>query len=307
MMAQMMKKSGKFLLCLLTIALTMGPAFSMAAEKKLVVGSKEFTEQRILGQIMIALLEKNGFETVDKTGLGGTLVVRKALENDQIDISMEYTGTALVTFLKHKDVITNSQDCYDTVKKEDKETNDMVWLPYMPYDSTYCLMMRRESAEKLGLKTLSDLAAYVQKNPNSVSFALNAEFYARPDGYVPLQKAYDFKFPKDKIVKMNTGLIYKAVKDDQVDVGLAFAVDGRIKGLDLVVLKDDKNFFPVYNPAPVVKSATAEKYPELEGIFQELSPKLTTEAITTLNYQVDIEHKNVKEASVDWLKSVGLL
>jgi osmoprotectant transport system substrate-binding protein len=306
MMTNMMKNSRKFFFCLLTIVLITAPSLSISAEKKLVVGSKEFTEQRILGQIMIALLEKNGFETVDKTGLGGTLVVRKALENDQIDISMEYTGTALTTFLKHKEVITKSQECYDTVKKEDR-ANDMVWLPYMQYDSTYCLMMRRELAEKLGLKTLSDLAAYVQKNPEGVSFALNAEFYARPDGYMPMQKAYDFKFPKDKIVKMNTGLIYKAVKDNQVDVGLAFAVDGRIKGFDLVILADDKNFFPVYNPAPVVKSATAEKYPELEGIFQELSPKLTTEAIVALNYQVDIEHKNVKEVSVEWLKSVGLL
>lgn len=307
MMTNMMKNSRKFLFCLLTIVLITAPSLSISAEKKLVVGSKEFTEQRILGQIMIALLEKNGFEAVDKTGLGGTLVVRKALENGQIDISMEYTGTALVTFLKHKDIITKSKDCYDTVKKEDKEVNDMVWLPYMHYDSTYCLMMRRELAEKLGLKTLSDLAAYVQKNPEGISFALNAEFYARPDGYLPLQKAYDFKFPKDKIIKMDTGLIYKAVKDNQVDIGLAFAVDGRIKGFDLVVLTDDKNFFPVYNPAPVVKSATAEKYPELEGIFQELSTKLTTEAIVALNYQVDIEHNNVKEASVEWLKSVGLL
>lgn len=167
--------------------------------------------------------------------------------------------------------------------------------------------MRRADAEKLGLKTLSDLAAYVQDNPDAVSFALNAEFYARPDGYRPLQKAYGFKFPKSKIVKMSTGLIYKAVKDGQVNVGLAFAVDGRIKGFDLVVLKDDKSFFPVYNPAPVVKSATAAKYPELEQIFKELSTKLDTEAITNLNFQVDIEHKNVKAAARDWLKSVGLI
>jgi len=289
------------------VAMILAPAAAIAGEKKLVVGSKEFTEQRIIGNIMIVLLEKNGFVCEDKTGLGGTLVARKALENNQIDVYMEYTGTALTTFLKHKEVITDPQKCYDAVKAEELEKNGMVWLPYMAFNNTYCLMMRRADSEKFKIGTLSGLADYVKTNPEKISFGLNAEFYARPDGYRPLQKAYDFKFPRKKIVKMQSGLLYKALKDGQIQVGLGFATDGRIKGFDFIVLEDDKKFFPVYNPAPVVKKETAEKYPELEGIFKKLGEKLSTEAMTNLNYQVDIEHKNVKEAATEWLKSAGLM
>lgn len=279
----------------------------IAGEKKLVVGSKEFTEQRILGQIMIALLEKNGFEAVDKTGLGGTLVARKALENKQIDVYMEYTGTALLTFLKHEKPITDPQKCYDVVKAEDLEKNGLTWLPYMSFNNTYCLMMRRADAGKKGVKTLSDLAALVKKAPKEVSFALNAEFYARPDGYRPLQKAYDFKFDKKGIKKMESGLIYQALRDAQVEVGLGFATDGRIKGFDLVSLEDDKQYFPVYNPAPVVKKEIAEKYPELKKIFTDLGKKLDTATMTELNFMVDIKHKDVKKVAVEFLKSAGLI
>lgn len=283
------------------------PLSALAQEKSIVVGSKEFTEQRILGNIMIVLLEANGFQTTDKTGLGGTLVARKALENKQIDVYMEYTGTALLTFLKYEEPITDPQECYDTVKKDDLEKNGLVWLPYMSFNNTYCLMIRQDRAKELGIKTLSDLAAYIQGHEDEISFALNAEFYARPDGYRPLQKAYDFKFGRDNIKKMNSGLIYKALQDKQVDVGLGFATDGRIKGFDLVVLTDDKNYFPVYNPAPVVHKETAEKYPELSGIFEKLGEKLDTAAMTNLNYQVDIEHKNVREIAEEFLKSAGLI
>ncbi|QTA86950.1 glycine betaine ABC transporter substrate-binding protein [Desulfonema magnum] len=285
----------------------LSPAASFAESKKLVIGSKEFTEQRILGKIMIVLLEKNGFECTDKTGLGGTSVARKALENRQIDVYMEYTGTALMTILKHKKPITDPQKCYEIVKQEDLEKNGLAWLPFMAFNNTYCLMMQRTASEKLGIKSLSDLAKYVNSNPDKIAFGVNAEFYARPDGYRHLQRAYGFKFPKNKIVKMESGLLYKALKEGQIDVGLGFATDGRIKGFDLVALEDDRQYFPVYNPAPVLKREIAEKYPELEDIFKKLGEKLNTEAMSDLNYQVDIEHKNVKDVATDWLKRAGLI
>jgi osmoprotectant transport system substrate-binding protein len=300
------KKTG-ILAILVAAALFIAPLSGLAADKELTIGSKEFTEQRILGNIMIVLLESKGFDIKDKTGLGGTLVARKALENNQIDCYMEYTGTALLTFLDYEEPITDPRECYETVKKEDLKKNDLVWLPYMSFNNTYCLLMRAEQAKEMGIKTLSDLAEAVNKDPKKISFALNAEFYARPDGYRPLQKAYDFKFPRRNIKKMQSGLIYTALKDGQIDVGLGFATDGRIKGFDLVVLEDDKNYFPVYNPAPVVKKATADKYPELSDIFKALGEKLDTQAMTDLNYQVDIEHEDVKEAATDFLKGAGLL
>jgi osmoprotectant transport system substrate-binding protein len=283
------------------------PASALSADKKMVVGSKNFTEQRILSYMMINLLEKNGFQTEDKTGLGGTLVARKALENGQIDVYMEYTGTGLVTMLKEKTVITDPDECYEFVKKADLEKNGLVWLPKLPFNNTYCLMMRKDDAEKKGIKSLSDLAKYVDAHPDDIKFGTNEEFYARPDGYKPLQKKYGFKFKRSNIKKMTPGLLYKALKEGQLDVAMGFATDGRIKGFGFVVLEDDQKYFPVYNPAPVVKKETAEKYPELEKIFAPLTEKLDTAAMTELNYQVDSEHKDVKTVAQDWLKHAGLL
>jgi len=295
------------LVALTMIAILAAGTPALAADKKLVIGSKNFTEQRVLGEIMIQLLTARGFTCEDKTGLGGTLVARQALENGQIDMYMEYTGTALVTMLKEKEVITDPQACYDFVKKADLERNGLVWLPMMPFNNTYCLMMTKEAAAAKGIKSLSDLSAYVKANPDKIAFGTNEEFYARPDGYKPLQKKYDFRFPDDKIIKMTPGLLYKALKDGQVDVAMGFATDGRIRGFDLLVLEDDQSYFPVYNPAAVVKKEIAAKYPELEKIFSELAPKLDTESMTNLNYAVDGEHKNVKDVVAEWLKGAGLI
>ena len=302
----MKKMTWKFFAAMMIAVFTLS-GMGFAQEKKMVVGAKNFTEQRILGQIMIELLQKNGFETDDKTGLGGTLVARKALENGQIDVYMEYTGTALVTMLKEDKVITDPQECYDFVKKADLERNGLVWLPKIPFNNTYCLMMRKDDAEKKGIKTLSDLSAYVKAHKDEINFGTNEEFYARPDGYKPLQKKYDFQFSRSNIKKMTPGLLYKALQDGDVDVAMGFATDGRIKGMGLLVLEDDQNYFPVYNPAPVVKKETAEKYPELETIFLPLAEKLDTAAMTEMNYQVDSEHKSVEDVAKTWLKSVGLL
>lgn len=306
MRKQMKQIAGLVCVSLLAVMLFL-PASALSADKKMVVGGKNFTEQRILSYMMINLLEKNGFQTEDKTGLGGTLVARKALENGQIDVYMEYTGTGLVTMLKEKNVITDPDECYEFVKKADLEKNGLVWLPKLPFNNTYCLMMRKDDAEKKGIKTLSDLAKYVDAHPDDITFGTNEEFYARPDGYKPLQKKYGFKFKRSNIKKMTPGLLYKALKEGQLDVAMGFATDGRIKGFGFVVLEDDQKYFPVYNPAPVVKKETAEKYPELEKIFAPLAEKLDTAAMTELNYQVDSEHKDVKTVAQDWLKSAGLL
>jgi osmoprotectant transport system substrate-binding protein len=255
---------------------------------------------------MIQLLEKNGFKTDDKTGLGGTLVVREALVNKQIDIAMEYTGTALITILKAPQPITDPVKCYEEVKALDAK-NGMAWLPLIPFNNTYCLMMRRTDAEKINVKSLSDLAKYVNANPGKVAFGLNAEFYSRPDGYKPLQTTYDFKFPEDKIIKMDPGLLYKALKDGQVQVSMGFSTDGRIKEFDLLVLQDDKGYFPVYNPCVVVRQETLTAYPELARIFAPLSQKLDTKTITELNFQVDGEKKSAKDVAKEWLTKQGLL
>ena len=289
---------------LLSLALVF-PA--IAAEKKMVVASKAFTEQRLLGQMVIMLLEKNGFKTEDKTGLGGTLVVREALTSKQIDIYVEYTGTVLMTVLKAPKAITDPLKCYEEVKKEDLEKNGVVWLNRLDLNNTYCIMMLRSNADKLKIKSISDLAAYVKAHPDDVPFGTNAEFYARPDGYKPLQELYDFRFPEDKIIKMDFGLVYQAVRDGQVKVSMGTTTDGRIKDYNLLVLEDDKHYFPVYDACPVVMKDTLEKYPELGEIFKSFASKLTTAKVTELNFQVDGKHRPIAEVAREWLKSEGLL
>ena len=278
-----------------------------AAKGKIVVGSKEFTEQRILGNLLIEVLRDAGFQAEDKTGLGGTLVVREALKNEQIDIYMAYNGTILMTALKHKTPITDPVECYNVVKKEDYEKNGIVWLSPTTVNNTYCLVMRRAHAQELGISTLSDLSAYINENKKALKVGLNAEFYARPDGYPKLKKAYGFKVPMSNIVKMRSGLLYNAIRDKQADVTVAFATDGRIKGFDLVVLKDDKKFFPAYTVAPIVKKTLLEKYPGLPEILKPMTDALTDAEMTRLNYQVDIEKKQVRDAAREWLKSRNLI
>lgn len=270
------------------------------------VGSKEFTEQLILGQIALLALENAGFEVVDQTGLQGTDAVRSALENGDIDLYWEYTGTAWINALGHDEPITDSEEAYQQVKEEDA-ANGLVWLPYAPFDNTYTLMMRRADAEELGIKTISDLAAYVNAHPDEITFATDHEFYARPDGFPGLEELYGFQFPRDKVLTMDPGLTYQALRDGQVQVAMGFATDGRIEAYEFVNLEDDQHFFPVYNPAPVVRQEVLEKWPEIEEVLGEIGPQLDTETMINLNYQVDIEEKEPADVARAWLTEKGLI
>lgn len=281
-------------------------AGASAAKPTIIVASKNFTEQVILGSIMKILLEENGFRVDDKLDLGGTSICRKALETGQIDVYMEYTGTALVVFHKHKEVVTDPELAYKLVSETDKKKG-LIWLNKAEFNNTYTLMMRREDAEAKGIKTISDLAKYVTEHPEKISFATDAEFVARPDGFPALEKHYGFKFPRNKIIKMDPGLVYQAIKEKKVNVSMGFATDGRIEGFGLVNLIDDKQFFPVYNPAPVVRREVLDKYPEVGELLNKIGPLLDTKTMTRMNYLVDIEHKDASAVARDWLVSVGLI
>lgn len=302
-----MKRSGILLLAVTAIFCLMPSPGQGGGGMKLVIGSKEFTEQRILGQIMIALLEENGFQCVDKTALGGTRVIREALLKRQIDIYMEYTGTALSAHLNIGVSLTDPRACYETVRQTDLERHNLVWLSPMPFSNTYCLMMTRKKSEALRIKTISALAEYVSRYPNALIFGLNAEFFTRIDGYPSLQHEYKLRFPRDSIIKMGLGLLYSAVGKDYLQVALGYSTDGRIKAFDLFLLEDDEHFFPPYNPAPVLHRDIAEKCPELKGIFERLSEKLDDKAMVNLNYEADIEGVPVRDVARNWLKREGLL
>jgi len=274
------------------------------------VASKGFTEQVILGKIMVTLLKDRGIPVKDRTSLGGTNVCREALEQGQIDVYMEYTGTAWLTFFKKKEVVRDSMGLYEKVKAVDAK-KDLVWLAPAKFNNTYAIVMSAEKADKMGIKTLSDWAAWSKKNPGKMSLASNAEFYSREDGFKGMMGFYGLTFGKEipdaNVKKMETPLCKKAVRDNQVLSGMAFATDGEIKDYNQVVLEDDKNYFPIYNPAPVVRKAVLDQYPQVKFILGEIGPSLDTATMTRLNYRVNVNGEKPEAVAKSWLRGVGLI
>jgi osmoprotectant transport system substrate-binding protein len=303
-----MKTLTKGLTLLVVLACLLGFALpGLAADKKITVGGKNFTEQYLLPEMAKALLEKNGFEVELKTGLP-TNMARKAVLTGEVDFYYEYTGTAYTVFFKQDDpeVMSDPQAVYEWVKKKDAG-EDLVWLTPVKMNNTYTLMMKKAKAEKLGISSISDLASYVDKNPEDLNVGVGTEFWNRPDGFKKLAKVYGLNVPFGNIKKMSDGLAYQALKDGQIDVGMGFATDGRIAAFGFVNLEDDKQFFPVYNPAPVVREGVLEKYPEIEQILEPLAESLGTDEMQNMNKAVDVEHESESDVARSWLKEKGLL
>lgn len=303
-----MKRMLKGLICLgVFFSLTSPSLPCLAKDKKVTIGGKNFTEQYILPQMAKDLLEKQGFKVELKTGLA-TNMVRRALLQGEVDMYYEYTGTAYTVFYKQKDpaVMSNPQAVYNWVKKKDAQKG-LVWLEPVQFNNTYTLIMQKAKADKLGIHSISDLAKYVKDKPKALLFGVGSEFWERPDGFKKLMGVYDFKVPFDNVKKMSIGLAYMALKEGQIDVGMGFATDGRIAAFHFVNLTDNKQFFPVYNPAPVVRKQVLKKYPEIEAILKPLAEKLNTTEMQSLNKSVDVEHKSVAEVAKGWLEDNGLL
>jgi len=202
--------------------------------------------------------------------------------------------------------MTVPEKVYDWVKKADVEKG-LVWLDPVKFNNTYTLMMKKTEADKLGIKTISDLGVYVTKNPTKLIFALDSEFWERPDGFKDVMKTYNFKLPVKQVKKMTVGLTYQALKKGLVNSAMGFSTDGRIAAFGFVNLVDDKSFFPVYNPVPVVRKEILDKYPEIEGILKPIADNLTTEEMQQLNKAVDVDHKPVHDVAMNWLKSKNLI
>jgi osmoprotectant transport system substrate-binding protein len=273
------------------------------------VGSKEFTEQLILGQITLQVLENAGATVNDQIGLAGTVAARKALESGEIDMYWEYTGTGWITHLGHTKPIPDSQKQFEAVAKEDLKENDIKWLsPPSPANNTYTMAVRSEAYDKLGVKKLSDFKQLVEENPEEATVCVGTEFSTRDDGLPGMEKAYDFEFPKENIVKIDEGLIYQQVdKGKQCNFGEVFQTDGRIAGLDLKLVQDDKSFFPIYNPALTVSKEVIEKNPQIAKLFAPISEKLTTDELQKLNAKVDVEGQLEDQVAEEWLSQNGFI
>jgi len=279
-------------------------ALPLAAQAQtIVVGGKNFTEQQIMSEMTTQLLKAKGF-TVDKRAGLGTAPLRQAQEAGQIDLYWEYTGTSLITFNKVADKM-DAAATYAKVKELDA-AKGLVWLNPSKANNTYALAMRKKDAEAKGVKTLDDLAAKVTGG-QSLKFGCNAEFYARPDGLAPLQKAYGFDFGRENVVRMDTGLVYQALRDSQVDVGLVFATDGRVPAFDFIILADTKGYFPTYAMTPVVRKETLDKNPKLAELLNGLSAKLDDATMARLNASVDVDKKSIEEVAAGFLKAQSLV
>jgi len=279
-------------------------ALPLAAQAQtVVVGGKNFTEQQIMAEMTTQLLKAKGV-TVDKRAGLGTAPLRQAQEAGQIDVYWEYTGTSLITFNKVSDKM-DAAATYAKVKELDA-AKGLVWLNPSKANNTYALAMRKKDAEAKGVKTLDDLAAKVQGG-QALKFGCNAEFYARPDGLAPLQKAYGFDFGRENVVRMDTGLVYQALRDAQVDVGLVFATDGRVPAFDFVILSDTKGYFPTYAMTPVIRKETLDKNPKLAELLNGLSAKLDDATMAKLNASVDVDKKSIEEVAAGFLKAQSLV
>lgn len=274
-------------LIMLTVVLCLILMFSsvsvFAAEKKITVGAKNFTEQYVLGNMLSILLEENGFEVSEKMGTGSA-ITREGLVTGQIDLYPEYTGTASLVYLKHEEVITDPVAIYEKVKQEDLEKNNLVWLDRSEINNTYAIALTQEQVKEIGT-TLSDLAEYVNQQHDLI-WGIDHEFAERADGLPGLAAHYGMKIDEGNIKTMDPGLTYEALNRGQTDITMVFATDGKIKKYGLQVLEDDKQFFPVYNLCVCIRKEVLDMYPEIEEIVAPIS-ELNDEIMQELNYQVD--------------------
>lgn len=290
-------------LSLLTAGVVLSAACAAVSAQNVVVGGKNFTEQLLMASMTSQLLQAKGFKPDIKSGMGSA-VLRQAQENGQIDIYWEYTGTSLITYNKVTEKLS-AADTYKRVKELDA-AKGLVWLNPSKANNTYALAMTQDDAKKQGISSISELAAKV-KGGSKLTFASSAEFYARPDGLKPLEQMYGFEFGREDVKRMDSGLLYQALRDKQVDVTLVFATDGRIPAFNFVVLKDDKGFFPAYALTPVVTKKFLDANPKVADSLNALSAKLDDATMARLNATVDVEKKTIEDVAQTFLKQQGLI
>ncbi len=270
-------------------------------QKVIRIASKDFTEQHILANMFSDLIEDRTDITVDrKINLGGTQVCFAALKSGDIDMYIDYSGTAYGDTLNYPP-ITDMNEVYNTVKSDFKEQFNIDVLKQMGFNNTYVLAVTKETADQYNLKTISDLAKVASK----LTSGSTLEFLNREDGIPGLTKHYNFDF-KDQI-GLDGSPRYLALVNKETDVVDAFSTDGLLKKFELVTLKDDKNFFPPYYAVPLVRGEIMETYPELEPIIEELGSKLTDEIMVELNYKVDELQMEPDVVANEFLKESGLL
>ena len=274
-----------------------------AQAAELVVGGKNFTEQLILAEMTRQLLESHGHDVTKKDGLG-TTIVRAALERGEVDLYWEYTGTSLIVFNDVTEMLP-AEETYQRVKELDAKKG-LVWLAPSQANNTYAMAIRKDNPKTEGMETISDLAAAYNEG-EELLMGTTAEFPRRDDGLLGLQKTYDFNVERRYIRAMDIGLAYVALANGDLDVMSAQATDGQIAAHDLLLLEDDKDFFPNYALTPVVREDTLVEVPELKEILESVSTRLDDSVMQRLNGYVDVDRQSIEEVSRNYLEEEGLI
>jgi osmoprotectant transport system substrate-binding protein len=304
---------------------------ALAQDKTITVGSKDFTEQFILGNMYLLVLQDMGLETEDALNLGGTQIAHQALESGDIDTYPEYTGTALVEVLgmSVEDVLAGfggaqgatpaagaaagatpvasgslEDYVYNIVKQAYQEQFSLTWLAYSPFNNTQALAVKRSWSEENGVTTISQLAEVA----GDLTISAPADFPEREDGLLGLQRVYDAGFADIEVLPVAPGLKYQALLDDEAEVVLAFGTDGQISGYDLIVLEDDLGLWPPYNVAPIVRNEVLHTNPDIETRFNEVTASLTGEVMSGLNWRVDGDEKaEPADVAQEYLEENGFI
>lgn len=262
----------------------------------IVVGSKNFTEQLVLGELMAQVLEAATHTHVDRRFyLAGTYICQQALEAGRIDLYVEYTGTALAAVLKLR-AVGDSQQVYDLVKQEYRRRFNLQVLPPLGFNNSFAMVMRGEDARRLQLTRLSQLSSQAPHLRLGVGY----EFLERQDAYQGLVRTYNLKFADAPRV-MDLGLLYRALQNRSVDIVAGNNTDGLIAALGLVVLDDDKHYFPPYDAVPVVRPQLFERYPQARSALERLSGKLSADDMRRMNYAVDGEKQDAAAVVRDFV------
>jgi osmoprotectant transport system substrate-binding protein len=268
------------------------------------IGSKDFSEQYILAHLTTDLLNAHGANLEANTKLVGSSNVRQALENGDFVGYWEYTGTSWVTYNGNTTPVKGAEAQFDAVKEADAKKN-VAWIDPAPLNNTYAFAIRSSEAKKLGVKSLSDVAKLPVEDQ---TFCIESEFSTRDDGWPGLKAAYGIDVPDSNVTLLDTGVIYTATqKGTDCNFGEVFQTDGRIKALDLTVMTDDNEFFPVYQGAFTLQSSILKKYPAIADVMAKMSSLLTTEEMQKLNALVDVDGEDPQDVAEEWLAEQGLI
>lgn len=296
------KKGIKLIAATVILLITALALTGCGGDNEIKIGSKDFGESIVLGEMFAQLIEANtDLKVTRKLNMGGTFVCFEAIKKGDIDIYPEYTGTGLTAQLK-KDVVGDPEEAYRIVSEEFDKQFGITWLEPLGLNNTYTLAVSNEVYEKYGMETYSDLA----KVSGELVFGADHEFFNRQDGFEGLVDVYGFQF-KGEPKKMDISLKYQAIGNGDMDVTDIFATDGPIRQYNLKVLTDDKGFFPPYYAAPIVRNETLEKHPELKELLNQLGGKIDDDTMTELNYLVDVEGQSVESVAQNFLSEQGLI